>query len=68
MSSGKPKTAMNVVPLVLLAIAIVAGVIYLVAFKEGEESGIAEKEALDARQVEQAIENEPGKSPPTSGE
>ena len=62
MSSDKPKTAMNVVPLVLLAIAVLAGVIYLVAFEEAEHSGIAEKRTLDARQVEQVIENEPGKS------
>lgn len=62
MSSDKPKTAMNVVPFVLLAIAVLAGGIYLVAFEEAEHSGIAEKQALDARQVEQVLENAPGKS------
>ena len=63
MSSDTPKTAMNVVPLVLLAIVALAVVIYAIAFKEDEKSGIAEKDALDARQVEQVIENEPGKTP-----
>jgi hypothetical protein len=68
MSSAKPKTAMNVVPVVLLAIAVLAGVIYLVAFEESEHSGIAEKQALDARQVEQVIENEPDRSSPAAAE
>lgn len=53
------KTAMNVVPVVLIVIAVLAAVIYSVAFKEEEKSGIEEKKALDARQVEEVIENEP---------
>ncbi len=68
MSSDKPKTAMNVVPFVLLAIAVLAGAIYLVAFEEAEHSGIAKKQALDARQVEQVLENAPGKSSPAAVE
>ena len=59
MSSDKPKTAMNVVPLVLLAIAALAAVVYLVAYHEDEESGISEDQARDARQVEQVLENAP---------
>jgi len=68
MSSDKPKTAMNVVPFVLLAIAVLAGAIYLVAFEEAENSGIAKKQALDASQVDQVLENAPGKSSPAAAE
>jgi hypothetical protein len=68
MSSDKPKTAMNVVTFVLLAILVLAGVIYLVAFEEAEHSGIAEKRALDAMLIEQVIENEPGKSSPAAAD
>jgi len=68
MSSDKPKTAMNVVPFVLLAIAVLAGAIYLVAFEEAENSGIAKKQALDASQVDQVLENAPGKSSPAAEE
>lgn len=53
------KTAMNVVPVVLIVIAVLAAVIYSVAFKEEQKSGIEEKKALDARQVEEIIEHEP---------
>lgn len=68
MSADKPKTALNVVPFVLLAIAVLAGAIYLVAFEEAENSGIATKQALDARQVDQVLENAPGKSSPAAAE
>lgn len=59
MSPDKPKTAMNVVPLVLLTIAALAAVVYLVAYHEDRESGISEEQAQDARQVEQVLENAP---------
>jgi uncharacterized protein YpmB len=56
MSSDKPKTAKNIVPFIILAILIVAGIIYSIASREATESGIAEEEARDAAQVEEVLE------------
>jgi len=62
--NDKPKTAMNVVPVILIIIAIVAAIIYSVAFKEDADSGIAQEQALDAKQVEKLVDEEPDDAPP----
>ncbi|MEA3410103.1 MAG: hypothetical protein U9R74_01010 [Pseudomonadota bacterium] len=56
MSSDKPKTAKNIVPFVVLAILIAAGIIYSIASKEATDSGIAQEEVRDAKQVEEVLE------------
>lgn len=62
--NDKPKSAMNVVPVVLIIIAVFAAIIYTVAFKEEQASGIEEKQALDAEQVEKLVEEQPNSTPP----
>lgn len=56
MTSDKPKTAKNIVPYVVIALLIAAGIIYSVADREATESGIEQEEVRDAHQVEEVLE------------